>query len=191
MKKTIVCCLLLCCCALLKAQTKQDSLPQKFKQPMFMPNVGFSTLLGGYAKVGTWIKLTNRFYGEVGYAYYHFKDDNVPNEYIERTNKNKFLAGINFVNKKQTFFQGASVRYGIFKLYSKVSHRDGTFEEKDETIYDIFYYSYNIGFMKSFKLNENSLGILTKYGIIWPYNIFASGYLFPINFELSIYYTIH
>jgi hypothetical protein len=181
---------MLCCCALVKAQTKQDSIPQKDKQPIFIPTIGFSTLLGGYAKVGTWIKITNRFYGELGYAYYHYVDEDVPNEYIERTSKNKFLLGVNFLNKRHSFFQSLAVRKGFYKSYVKTTFRNGTFLEENNNISDIYYYTYNIGFMKSFSFNKRSIGVLTKFGVFWPSFLYNSNFIPPVNLELSLFYTL-
>jgi hypothetical protein len=189
MKKIIVCCLLLCCCALLKAQTKQDSLPQKAKQPMFMPNIGFSTLLGGYAKVGTWIKLTNRFYGEVGYAYYHYVNDRLPNEYYESTYRHKFLLGVNFLNKRSSFFQNFSVRKGFYKEYSRVTYRTKNTVVTNQTINDRFYYSYGVGWMGKFACKNHTLGILSKVGLMWP-GILYNSPIPPIYVETSLFYTL-
>jgi hypothetical protein len=78
-----------------KAQTNSDTFPKKTKQPMFMPNVGYSFLTGRFVKVGSWIKISNRFYGEVAYAYFSKNIEN-STDFFEEVSANKFLLGGNY-----------------------------------------------------------------------------------------------
>jgi hypothetical protein len=184
MKKIIVCCLLLCCCTLLKAQTKQDSLPQKFKQPMFMPNVGYSFLTGRIVKVGSWVKISNRFYGELAYAYYH---ENISNnsDFFAESSAHKLLFGCNYFLDKaemKTFLNISYLRR-YYHLYAYDLKQKRIEEEENKISYS---YSLNLGYKTVFL--KSRIGTILKIGIAVPGIPVLFGTT-PLNMECSFYYS--
>jgi hypothetical protein len=167
MKKIIVCCLLLCCCALVKAQTRPDTLSNKPKQPMFMPNVGYSLFEGKYFKAGTWIRLHDIVNFEIDYSLY-------PNSPYNH-NIHKVFAGLNvFPFKEKSFFLSFSTSLlQIYMMRLSVPFKHEYYDKRAINILsDKNGAKFSICAGNKFDFGANKkCGVYIKYGLMTPVKV--------------------
>jgi hypothetical protein len=173
---------------LLAQQKKEDTIaPKKTYSPRFIPNIGYSIITGRFIKIGTWIRISSRIYGELAYAYYYENTENNKYVYSEVT-KNKILFGSNiFVEQiPKNWFVNLSLAHHIVSYYGKeiLSNRI----QRSES--NIQFFSINMGYTSNL---YKKMGVILKAGLMYstvPPNVYNGTQTFP-NIEVSLRYSIH
>ncbi|MFM2223898.1 MAG: hypothetical protein RJA07_100 [Bacteroidota bacterium] len=151
---------------------------------MFMPNVGYSFLTGRFVKVGSWVKISNRFYGEIAYAYFHEISSN--NDIYAWQTRNKFLIGLNF------FLDKAEMKTFVNCSYLRHYYHVYDYDKKIKKLYQDdkgFYSSYSCNICYKTTIMKGKFGTIIKVGVAIPGIPVLFGTT-PLNMECSFYYSI-